>query len=142
MVVRLSDWARTLCWNLNCLSRQKCLMILMQLKWLTEDYTGFKSPEEGMSEALRTINIAFVRKKNESWNVVDFPYSYVLHQDDLLQTIEDKHGSSPAELEAEGKKRGKGRKSPRWRQRKCQREQRASSSTVVPVQQYSGSSPE
>ena len=68
MVVLLSDWAGTICWNLNFLSRQKCMTTLLDLKCRTEDYTGFKSPEEGMSKAFRTLKAAIDRKKGESWN--------------------------------------------------------------------------
>ena len=125
MVLRLSDWATTLLWNLNCLSRQKCLMTLVELRWRTENYTWFKSPEEGMDKAFRTINAAFHAKKNESWFVDDFPYSYVLDHDEPCVTIVYNEGSSPAKLESVGAGRGKGRKSPRWRQRKRQREQKA-----------------
>ena len=63
MVVLLSDWAATICWNLNVLCRHKCMMTLYDLRWRTEDYTGFKSPEEGMSKAFRTLKAAIDRKK-------------------------------------------------------------------------------
>ena len=109
MVVRLSDWASTICWNLNYLARLKCMKILVELRWRTEDYTGFKSPEEGMSKAFRTLKAAIDRKKNESWNFDDFPYSDVLDQDDCFERIVEDEGSSPAKFEPKGKERGKGR---------------------------------
>ena len=140
MILRLSDWATTLLWNLNCLSRQKCLMTLVELKWRTEDYTGFKSPEEGMLKAFRMINAALHAKEEENWFVDDFPYSYLWTEDDPSVTIVYNEDSSPFNLDSVGAGRGKGRKSARSRQRKRQREQKASSSTAVPVHQCSDAS--
>ena len=62
-----------------------------------------------MSKAFRTIKAAIDRKKNESWNFDDFPYSDVLDQDDCFERIVEDEGSSPAKLEPKGKERGKGR---------------------------------
>ena len=141
IVVRLSDWASTLCWNLNCLSRQKCLLSLMELRWRIEDYKGFKSPEEGMFKAFRTINAAYHAKKNESWNVDDSPYSYGFDKEEYaFATFVFNEDSIPVKAVLLDEEPRKGRKNGRWRQRKHKREQKASSSSSRPVHQCSDDS--
>ena len=113
----------------------------MEWNWRIEDYTGFKSPEEGMSKAFRTIKAAIDRKAYESWNIDDSPYSYGFNEDETaFATIVYDEGSFPGKWESLDEVRGKGRNSGRWRQRKCKRAHKASSSTVAPVHQCSDDS--
>ena len=120
IIVRRSAWAKTICWNMNVLCRQKSEDIVEELHRNIRDYTGFRDPEQGMSKAFFCLTTA--QDRNIAW---------LLNQQHTTTKIEENAGRTGLDKpECKSEEYGGEYNPAPWKKRRHQSEAKASTDEV------------